>query len=152
NCALCLPPPCAACFRAAHRVEPPVRRRRYSMTRKHKPQTVHKKRPPEKSAKQLKPAASEKAAAALASLREKERARAAPPAKKGAVPAKGAAPHGKVVEVVKPEARSAGGKGAKLPLGIERRVPVMPEDRQSQLKLLIARGKEQGYLTYAQVN
>jgi RNA polymerase primary sigma factor len=37
-------------------------------------------------------------------------------------------------------------------LGIERRAPVMPEDRQSQLKLLIARGKEQGYLTYAQVN
>jgi len=37
-------------------------------------------------------------------------------------------------------------------LGIERRVPVMSEDRQSQLKLLIARGKEQGYLTYAQVN
>src|SRR5207302_1147321 len=30
--------------------------------------------------------------------------------------------------------------------------PVMPGDRQSQLKLLIARGKEQGYLTYAQVN
>jgi RNA polymerase primary sigma factor len=29
---------------------------------------------------------------------------------------------------------------------------VLPEDRQSQLKLLIARGKEQGYLTYAQVN
>jgi len=28
----------------------------------------------------------------------------------------------------------------------------MPEERQSQLKLLIARGKEQGYLTYAQVN
>jgi RNA polymerase primary sigma factor len=45
-------------------------------------------------------------------------------------------------------------KGAvdKKPLGIERRVPVMPEDRQSQLKLLIARGKEQGYLTYSQVN
>ena len=34
----------------------------------------------------------------------------------------------------------------------ERRPMVMPEDRQSQLKLLIARGKEQGYLTYAQVN
>ncbi|MGC8521645.1 MAG: RNA polymerase sigma factor RpoD [Steroidobacteraceae bacterium] len=34
----------------------------------------------------------------------------------------------------------------------ERRPVVMPEDRQSQLKLLIARGKEQGYLTYAQVN
>jgi RNA polymerase primary sigma factor len=29
---------------------------------------------------------------------------------------------------------------------------IKPEDRQSQLKLLIARGKEQGYLTYAQVN
>ncbi|MBS0388506.1 MAG: RNA polymerase sigma factor RpoD, partial [Proteobacteria bacterium] len=29
---------------------------------------------------------------------------------------------------------------------------MVPEDRQSQLKLLIARGKEQGYLTYAQVN
>ena len=28
----------------------------------------------------------------------------------------------------------------------------LPEERQSQLKLLIARGKEQGYLTYAQVN
>ena len=48
--------------------------------------------------------------------------------------------------------------GAKPPvekkpaLGIERRAPVVGEDRQSQLKLLIARGKEQGYLTYAQVN
>jgi RNA polymerase primary sigma factor len=42
--------------------------------------------------------------------------------------------------------------GEKRMLGIERRVPAMPEDRQSQLKLLIARGKEQGYLTYAQVN
>src|SRR5580693_474981 len=28
----------------------------------------------------------------------------------------------------------------------------LPEDRQSQLKLLIGKGKEQGYLTYAQVN
>ncbi|HTT04590.1 MAG TPA: RNA polymerase sigma factor RpoD, partial [Steroidobacteraceae bacterium] len=33
-----------------------------------------------------------------------------------------------------------------------RRPGLLPEDRQSQLKLLIARGKEQGYLTYAQVN
>jgi RNA polymerase primary sigma factor len=33
-----------------------------------------------------------------------------------------------------------------------RRSHGLPEDRQSQLKLLIARGKEQGYLTYAQVN
>ena len=29
---------------------------------------------------------------------------------------------------------------------------MLPEERQSQLKLLIARGKEQGYLTYSQVN
>ena len=28
----------------------------------------------------------------------------------------------------------------------------LPSDKQSQLKLLIARGKEQGYLTYAEVN
>jgi RNA polymerase primary sigma factor len=52
--------------------------------------------------------------------------------------------------------RASGGEAhegpSKPPLGIERRVTVMPEDRQSQLKLLIARGKEQGYLTYAQVN
>jgi RNA polymerase primary sigma factor len=32
------------------------------------------------------------------------------------------------------------------------KLPDIPEDRQSQLKLLIARGKEQGYLTYAEVN
>jgi RNA polymerase primary sigma factor len=49
--------------------------------------------------------------------------------------------------------RASGGEAPPTkPLGIERRVPVMTEDRQSQLKLLIARGKEQGYLTYAQVN
>jgi len=34
---------------------------------------------------------------------------------------------------------------------IEKRTQ-MPDDKQSQLKLLIARGKEQGYLTYAEVN
>jgi RNA polymerase primary sigma factor len=82
------------------------------------------------------------------------------------------APHLKPVEIKAteaprpPEAKSApvaaegkngGSKSAavidkKPQLGIERRVPVMPEDRQSQLKLLIARGKEQGYLTYSQVN
>ena len=36
--------------------------------------------------------------------------------------------------------------------GADLRRGMLPEDRQSQLKLLIARGKEQGYLTYAQVN
>ena len=32
-----------------------------------------------------------------------------------------------------------------------KRTPVS-EDKQSQLKVLIARGKEQGFLTYAEVN
>src|SRR3954469_12622289 len=54
-----------------------------------------------------------------------------PPAGKSAVPAK---------------------KGAAVAAVTERRISIVPEDRQSQLKLLIARGKEQGYLTYAQVN
>ncbi|MFO1295075.1 MAG: RNA polymerase sigma factor RpoD, partial [Rubrivivax sp.] len=60
----------------------------------------------------------------------------------------------------KPDAKAALAPvkaGAKLPVakaaGAERLTVVgMPDDRQSQLKLLIARGKEQGYLTYAQVN
>jgi RNA polymerase primary sigma factor len=30
--------------------------------------------------------------------------------------------------------------------------PSIADERQSQLKLLIARGKEQGFLTYAEVN
>ena len=62
-----------------------------------------------------------------------------------------AAAHAKTAPI---DGRVPAGKAAadKRPLGIERRVPAMPEDRQSQLKLLIARGKEQGYLTYAQVN
>jgi len=34
----------------------------------------------------------------------------------------------------------------------DKKAPVVPEDRQSQLKLLIARGKEQGFLTYGEVN
>jgi RNA polymerase primary sigma factor len=69
-------------------------------------------------------------------------AAAAAGAKAVVVPA-GKGPQGKV--------RAGAAKGATPISGIERRV-IMPEDRQSQLKLLIARGKEQGYLTYAQVN
>jgi RNA polymerase primary sigma factor len=68
----------------------------------------------------------------------------APEARDGKAPAAHAAPvDGKAA------AKSAADK--KPPVGITR-LPAMPEDRQSQLKLLIARGKEQGYLTYAQVN
>jgi RNA polymerase primary sigma factor len=71
-----------------------------------------------------------------------------------------AAKHGQPHEGKTPAAHAApvDGKSAtktaadkKAPVGLPR-LPAMPEDRQSQLKLLIARGKEQGYLTYAQVN
>jgi len=59
---------------------------------------------------------------------------------------------------VKPSAAPAltkgGKKSAKQALEkVEIRLPAStPEDRQSQLKLLIARGKEQSFLTYAEVN
>ncbi len=121
------------------------------MTRKHKPLTAHKKRPADKPTKPVKPIATEKAVAAVASLRDKERGKLAPAPKKGAPASRLPAPHAKGAAA---EGRPAGGKlvADKRPLGIERRVPAMPEDRQSQLKLLIARGKDQGYLTYAQVN
>jgi RNA polymerase primary sigma factor len=69
-----------------------------------------------------------------------------------AAPAEAAAAHGAHGAHPEPKAGAKNAGGEKRLLGIERRVPVMPEDRQSQLKLLIARGKEQGYLTYAQVN
>ena len=116
------------------------------MTRKHKPTTAHKKRPAAQPTKPVKPVPTEKTVAAVASLRGK----VAAPAKKGTPAARPAPAHGKGEGT---RAAAAGKLAAdKRPLGIERRVPAMPEDRQSQLKLLIARGKEQGYLTYAQVN
>ena len=124
------------------------------MTRKHKPHTAHRKRPPAPSGKPVKSPVADKAVAAVASARDKDRARGAPAAKKAAAGARPALAHPKMNDGARPDARSSSGKAAadKRPLGIERRVPAMPEDRQSQLKLLIARGKEQGYLTYAQVN
>ena len=124
------------------------------MTRKHKPHTAHKKRPAAHSGKPVKSPASDKAVAAVAGLREKDRARSAAASRKPAAGPRPALAHARINDSARPaEGRVALGKPAdKRPLGIERRVPVMPEDRQSQLKLLIARGKEQGYLTYAQVN
>jgi RNA polymerase primary sigma factor len=135
------------------------------MTRKHKPTTTAaKKRPAADARKPLKAAAAEKSVAAVATVREKERVKPAAMAtvRKGpeetiavnAVPQTGAAEPVRAAD--RPvDGKNAGAKNAaekKPSLGIERRVTVMPEDRQSQLKLLIARGKEQGYLTYAQVN
>jgi RNA polymerase primary sigma factor len=124
------------------------------MTRKQKPQVAQKKRPsalPVKAAK----AVADKVVAAVTHLRDKQGKAVPAGAKKPVVAPRTPAPHAKAHESARPaDAKSAGGKAApdKRPLGIERRVPAMPEDRQSQLKLLIARGKEQGYLTYAQVN
>ena len=123
------------------------------MTRKHKPTPVAKKRAPAEARKPVKVAAAEKAAPAVAAARDgKDRAKSPAVAAKKAPEEhhpKSADSHAKPVD-----SKATGAKGAaeKKPLGIERRVPGMTEDRQSQLKLLIARGKEQGYLTYAQVN
>jgi RNA polymerase primary sigma factor len=68
-----------------------------------------------------------------------------------AVAAKAHAPAPAATALRKP---AKAGKGAKA--GAEKfeiALPAStPEDRQSQLKLLIARGKEQGFLTYAEVN
>src|SRR5262249_20317760 len=141
-------------------------------TRKHKPAPVPaaKKRPAQAS-KPVKTVAAEKTVAVASVARDKDRPKPAPAPKKSAVEvtqttvktveikaAVEIVPHPPEQKVAATptvtDAKSAGSKGAvdKKPLGIERRVPVMPEDRQSQLKLLIARGKEQGYLTYSQVN
>ncbi|HTY48250.1 MAG TPA: RNA polymerase sigma factor RpoD [Steroidobacteraceae bacterium] len=135
------------------------------MTRKPKSPTPAKKRPA--AAKPAKAAAKKAAAAAPEAIRKApaaaKRSGAAVPdgARKApaAVPADGARkaagaenPQAKPAapEAIDPKtaAKLVAAKGAP-----ERRLAVvMPEDRQSQLKLLIARGKEQGYLTYAQVN
>ena len=89
------------------------------------------------------------------------------PRRSGVVPAaaaKSAEPHKKTVLAaahgapIKPAAAqktsaAAASSAPRTSGGLDaRRGNGLPEDRQSQLKLLIARGKEQGYLTYAQVN
>jgi RNA polymerase primary sigma factor len=99
------------------------------------------------------PAKAVKAAAAKSAPRGK----AAAPAK--AAPAK-AAPVAKpaVAADNKPAAAAPRGrKGSKAARAAAEKIEIAlpastPEDRQSQLKLLIARGKEQSFLTYAEVN
>jgi len=123
------------------------------MTRKAKPAPAPKKRAPAEARKPVKVAAAEKAAPAVVAVRDgKDRAKVTT-AKKDEHAVKAVDAH-KPAEKASSEAKAPGAKnaGGKTPLGIERRPPVLTEDRQSQLKLLIARGKEQGYLTYAQVN
>src|ERR1700691_5006732 len=76
-------------------------------------------------------------------------ARAAKPVATAAPAAKTAVP----LALVKSPAAKPAAKGKAAPVIMPGpRAIGLPEDRQSQLKLLIARGKEQGYLTYAQVN
>src|SRR6185437_6073492 len=119
------------------------------MKAKQKSTPASRKRPAVHTAKPVRAATAEKAAPAAAAARDTAgvRPRLAHP-KSAAAPARHAGAKDAHAHKEGPTHAAA----EKRPLGIERRAPVMPEDRQSQLKLLIARGKEQGYLTYAQVN
>jgi RNA polymerase primary sigma factor len=109
-----------------------------AVTKKTAPRTVAAAAtPPRKGAA----VATRRAPAAAAKLMESHKkatpakaAPAVPPPKEAATASHKKQP---IAVVAAPDTRRAGGA---------------PEDRQSQLKLLIARGKEQGYLTYAQVN
>jgi RNA polymerase primary sigma factor len=119
------------------------------MTRKHKtPPTT----PPRKHTPAARTTATAKTTAA-----KKPAATAAPATRRAGTPAVAARPAvpAKAVKAPEPKAAPATKAGAKALAarpGAERLPPGVPDDRQSQLKLLIARGKEQGYLTYAQVN
>ena len=120
------------------------------MKAKQKPASASRKRPAAHAAKPAKTASAEKAAP-VAGARDKDKAhgKSAPAHKKVAG---SGTPEAATRHAAKDGSSNAAHAADKRPLGLERRPPVMPEDRQSQLKLLIARGKEQGYLTYAQVN
>jgi RNA polymerase primary sigma factor len=133
------------------------------MTVKPKPTASSKKRPqpekkPAKSAAPSRKSAASHASGTDSSRRapvaapapEKERKAAAPAPKKGNPAAKASAPAAPAATLDARTAAKLLAEKDRKPLAV--RPPGMPEDRQSQLKLLIARGKEQGYLTYAQVN
>ena len=111
------------------------------MKAKHKTSSAARKRPAAHADKHARAASAEKSAHAAPARAHSDSASK----RTAAVPKKAAARVAHAEEPV-PEKHP----GEKRPAA-ERRPP-MPEDRQSQLKLLIARGKEQGYLTYAQVN
>ena len=148
------------------------------MTTKHKRPVApaSKKLPPKKSAKPAAAAAHSSKEKAAHPVKAKH-AEVKKPAPKGksAEKAVAADAKGKVVAELKPaqkiaaaraaaasvaaapvaapaSAKTKGKKGATELINMPARHKVLPEERQSQLKLLIARGKEQGYLTYSQVN
>jgi RNA polymerase primary sigma factor len=102
----------------------------------------------------LKPAAAKHAPAAKQTTAAGKQATPAVVAKVAAPAAAGK--HALPAPVLAPVAgkRGAGKKAAAAALAPlpDKRSTTLPEERQSQLKLLIARGKEQGYLTYSQVN
>ncbi len=119
------------------------------MTRKPQPKTAAPVRKP--AARAASAAAPRKAAGATARRAAPAAVKAAEPHRKGAAALKSGAATAKEIAA----SHKAAGHGALShpAAGAEsRRGNGLPEDRQSQLKLLIARGKEQGYLTYAQVN
>jgi RNA polymerase primary sigma factor len=107
----------------------------------------HKSAAPPRSAPRPaagKPAATRPATAAHAAVKTPAQTKPVSHAKPGATAAGDSKLNSTAV------GRKAGKAGAeKLEIRLP---PSTPEDRQSQLKLLIARGKEQGFLTYAEVN
>jgi RNA polymerase primary sigma factor len=138
------------------------------MTQKHKrPSAPASKKLPKKAAK---PVAASNSKAAHAPKAVAKHVEVKKQLVKGKAPEKVVAPvadtKGKVVELKAAQklaaARAAAGpapvdgkkgkKGNAELINLPARRNVLPEERQSQLKLLIARGKEQGYLTYSQVN
>src|ERR1700741_5274982 len=147
------------------------------MTQKHKrPTAPASKKLPKKAAKPAAAAHSAKEKSAHAAPHSKEKGKHVEVKKqlvKGKAPASPPPPapvdpKGKVVEL-KPaqklaaaraaanaaagaDGKGKGRKGSAELVNLPARRSGLPEERQAQLKLLIARGKEQGYLTYSQVN
>jgi RNA polymerase primary sigma factor len=115
-----------------------------------------RKPPPKPAPSARKPAARANVAAASSAHRKSAPAparRVAAPVAKAPEPHKKGAPAPKLTAAQEKAAASHKSNSHPAPAHAEpRRGNGLPEDRQSQLKLLIARGKEQGYLTYAQVN
>src|SRR5258708_34636342 len=111
------------------------------MTRKHKPHTAHKKRPSSPSGKPAKSSAADKTVAAVASLREKDRARSAAAPRKTPLPVRPVAGHARLNDA-RPTGTRAAGKSARerRPLRLERQAPAMPQARPSPLKPLLAPG------------
>ena len=83
----------------------------------------------------------------------KKSAKAEPAAAAAPVVATATAAPAEKPSAKKSKAAKAAANDGNKPLNLpERRPLAMPEERQSQLKQLIALGKEQSYLTYSQVN